>query len=432
MPIGAGALVLALAGSVWALTLRERANKRLFLEYEVYKSASALTDLVRLRSLSADDLRDVIAFGLYKPDGSALSLFGDAPTSMEPLGPMTPTSRFTVGDSSVVLIRTLGADLPGRRMMSGMERGWRMRGGQGGTQGAGQGAGQRPGPSGAGAIPPPLPDIADSAIQNPALSYVEVSTVGFKAEEAVLLAIAAVATIALGGLYAVIVAMNRRYAASMDREARDRELVELGQAARTIAHEIKNPLGVIRIQCGILRKGATEAAAAGLSIIDDEAMRLAELADRIRRFLKSGEESASRVSASRFIGDFVGRYSGAVDSDIAIPESEYVTIDEARMIEALDNVVANAIEASAGVEERPRVEARARHGRLVVSVLDRGPGMPPSSVGRAFEPFFTTKEKGSGLGLALARKNVESFGGSVSYADRPGGGAAFTVSLPLA
>jgi signal transduction histidine kinase len=50
---------------------------------------------------------------------------------------------------------------------------------------------------------------------------------------------------------------------------------------------------------------------------------------------------------------------------------------------------------------------------------------------RLFEPFNTTKPKGSGLGLALARKNIEAFGGTVSYADRPGGGAIFTVSLPL-
>jgi len=412
VPIGAGALVLALAASVWALTMRERANKRLYLEYEVYKSVTALTDIVRLQSLSADDIKNVIGFGLYASDGSPISLYGDAPEAMAPPGPGAPVSRFTLGESSVTLVRSLGGDLPGRRMMFSSDRAGRMRGM-------------------APAMPGNPPGSDEAAARIPAFSYIEISTVGYKAEETMLLVTAIVATMALAGLYAVIVIMNRRYGASKEREAKDRELVELGQAARTIAHEIKNPLGVIRIQCGLLRRGADEATVAGLAVIDDEAMRLADLADRIRRFLKSGEEGAAQVGARRFLEEFAARYADTVESELDVDEGVVISVDETRLTEALDNIVANALEASrftAG--SKPRLEARIKSRRLVLGILDRGPGVPPDAVGRIFEPFFTTKERGTGLGLALARKNIESFGGSVSCSDRPGGGAAFTVLVP--
>jgi len=416
VPVGAGVLVLALVASLWALTMRERANKRLYLEYEVYKAMTALSDLARMQTPVDDDIKNVIAFGLYELDGKAIAVYGDAPSEMGPESRYG--SRFTVGDSSAVLIRSMGGDLPGRRTMGGDAPGRRMMGGD--SSGRMRGG-----------FPPEAPPTAAAMSRAPALSYIEYSTEGLKAEEAALLLAAAIATAALAGLYALIVAMNRRYAASKEREAKDRELVELGQAARTIAHEIKNPLGVIRIQCGILRRGADEATASGLSIIDDEAIRLADLADRIRRFLKSGGDGVAPVAAGRFLADFTGRYAGVVEADIDIDDGAVVDIDRDRITEALDNIVANALEESAGAPEKPRLEARARQRRLTVAVLDRGKGVPPDSLGRVFEPFFTTKERGSGLGLALAKKNVRASGGELSYADRPGGGAAFTVSIPL-
>jgi len=413
VPLGAGVLVLALVASLWALTVRERANKRLYLEYEVYKAMTALSDLVRMQTPVDEDIKNVIAFGLYAPDGSAIAVYGDAPQEME-LDDRA-SSRFSVGASSAILIRSMGGDLPGRRMMGSDAPGRRMMGGD------------APGRMRGGLSLDPAVPVGIM----PSFAYIEYSTEGLKAEEAALLLAGLIATAALAGLYALIVAMNRRYAVSKEREAKDRELVELGQAARTIAHEIKNPLGVIRIQCGILRRGADEATTSGLAIIDDEAMRLADLADRIRRFLKSGDEGVGPVAADRFLADFVGRYAGVVEADVDLGSGAVIEIDEARITEALDNIVANALEASSGSGDRPRVEARTRQRRLTICVLDRGPGIPPERVGRVFEPFFTTKERGSGLGLALARKNVRASGGELSYADRPGGGAEFTVSIPL-
>ncbi|PKL07437.1 MAG: hypothetical protein CVV51_14120 [Spirochaetae bacterium HGW-Spirochaetae-7] len=393
----------------------------MYLEYEVYKAVTVLSELVRTRALLASDVENVLAFGLYTPEGKSLTIYGSAPASMDPLGPETPLSRFLLRDSSVVLVRAISGDQPNRRMMMGTDRPGRMRG---------------------IAAPETQPDFEPGQIgqgfgaliqpgRPPALAYIEYSTSGFKNEEKIRLVTAAGVSLVLLGLYGGFLAMYGRYLASKDREARDRELVELGQAARTIAHEIKNPLGVIRLQCGILRRGADEATVAGLAVIDDEAVRLADLAERIRTYLKSGGGDLRTLEAARFVASFAGRYQGTLDVEMNVGPEAFLEIDEARVVDALDNIVSNALEASAETGAKPLLEARIRSHRLLVSILDRGPGIPPVRLPRLFEPFNTTKPKGSGLGLALARKNIEAFGGTVSYADRPGGGAIFTVSLPL-
>lgn len=412
VPLAAGILVLALTAAVWTITLRERSNRRLYLEYDVYKAMTALTDLVRAQSISADDIGNVRGFGLYAQNGTAITVYGSAPASMDPAAQSMPPSRFSLGDDSATMIRMLGGDLPGRRMMmNNFERGMRNR----------------------GQTPAPVPGLLQRALDRlPAIAYIEYATGGFRAEQAVLLGVAAIATMALGLLYGVIIVMNARYADARQRETRDRELLELGQAARTIAHEIKNPLGVIRIQCGLLRRGADEATLAGLSVIDDEALRLADLAERIRSYLKSDDEHRESLPARPFVESFVARYSGSIDSMIDMDSDVHLTANRARLVEALDNIVANALEASAAAGEKPMLEAQVRQRHVRIAILDRGPGIAEEHVARIFEPFFTTKARGSGLGLALAKKNIEASGGAVRYERRAGGGSAFVITVPVA
>ena len=105
----------------------------------------------------------------------------------------------------------------------------------------------------------------------------------------------------------------------------------------------------------------------------------------------------------------------------------WTRIDSDRLSLALDNLVRNAFEADpAGKVDLQLVQ----HGKhWSISVGDRGQGVPEANQGRLFEPFFTTKEKGSGIGLALARSIVRGAKGDLRHEDRPGGGASFILTL---
>jgi two-component system sensor histidine kinase HydH len=103
-------------------------------------------------------------------------------------------------------------------------------------------------------------------------------------------------------------------------------------------------------------------------------------------------------------------------------------MDERRMDQVLHNLVRNAVEAS---PEGAPIEVRvAREGdALTVSFLDQGEGIPEESLDRIFEPFFTTRTRGTGLGLAVARRIVELHGGKLTARNRSEGGAEFRLTL---
>ena len=111
--------------------------------------------------------------------------------------------------------------------------------------------------------------------------------------------------------------------------------------------------------------------------------------------------------------------------------------DEGLLRQALLNLARNAAEASVGAANGGRVLVRGETVRgndaafQRITVFDNGPGIPPDAREKLFRPFFTTKAKGTGLGLAVVQKIVVQHGGQVRARNRPEGGAAFIVTLPL-
>jgi signal transduction histidine kinase len=129
---------------------------------------------------------------------------------------------------------------------------------------------------------------------------------------------------------------------------------------------------------------------------------------------------------------------GQVELRTDLPAEE-VTLqaDPYALRQALGNLIRNALEAmpqggELAVAVRPSGGALGEQTRAVeLSVQDTGPGIPPEDLDRLFAPFFTRKEGGTGLGLALVQKTVVAHGGRVSAENRDGGGACFTIRLPL-
>lgn len=408
-PIAAAILVAGLILAVWGMGMRESSNRRLYLELEAYRTLTALTDLARAGGLNRGDIQRVNSFGLYSIEGQALYRYGDAPLQLDPVKADTLPAQIELGEDSIVLYRMLGNDFPGRRPGGPVPMGQ-----------MGQMSRMRRDMS--------LPLTAEPVL---AMAFIDYSLGEFKARQASLLTTLLSVSLALAGLYAVLIMMYRRYLSAADGEAKNRELVELGEAARTIVHEIKNPLGVIRIQCGLLRRGANTATASGLAVIEDEVMRLTMMADRIRAYLSPADRRVQPVHILAVLADFSERYAGTVKFETRLSGDEVVSGYENRLVEALDNIIANARDATAGLDSVPDVETFSRQQRILIQVSDRGPGIAQGIRKKLFEPFFTTKPRGTGLGLALARKNIEACGGSLVYSERPGGGSVFTISLPF-
>lgn len=225
----------------------------------------------------------------------------------------------------------------------------------------------------------------------------------------------------LAGLSALRNAQYREQLVAQERLAR------LGEAARTLAHELKNPLNVIRLRARLARRGAAAEAAADLDVVDQEVEHLAGLTDRIREFLQDPVGTPELIDLETQVRELCARsgWETAISDDGKGPHR--VRFDPSRLRSVVENLVRNAREAAPG---QP-VEITLRSGRegVVLSVLDRGPGIQLADQERVFDPFYTTKTTGSGIGLSISRRFVEAAGGAIRLTPREGGGTEASVIL---
>jgi two-component system sensor histidine kinase HydH len=233
----------------------------------------------------------------------------------------------------------------------------------------------------------------------------------------------------------------RRELAGKDRELElRRRLAALGELAAGVAHEVRNPLGAIQLYNGLLRKQCRahqlepalqliEKIEAGIQAIDAVVQDTLALAPRDRKLgVCQLSEIVQRVQDATCRTLAVCRVTLQVAVD---DESLCVRADADGLQRVLINLVVNAAEASpAG--RTVWVDAGAAGEQVVIRVQDEGPGVSDEIRDRVFDPFFTTKQRGTGLGLTIAHRLVEAYGGRLTVANRPAGGAEFTVALPAA
>lgn len=227
---------------------------------------------------------------------------------------------------------------------------------------------------------------------------------------------------------------------------RSESLAAVGQATTQVAHEIRNPLGSIRLGVSMLRD----------SVSDQEALNTIELVERgikhlnklvvdVTQFSRQKDLERTRVdlheSLERSIDLITERIreknAGVKKSFNATPIIGYWDADQLRQV--FVNVIANALDASSeNAEVRISTEMLSVDGDSTagisyarVMVEDRGKGMDKATRDRIFEPFFTTKKRGTGLGLAIVKQIVEQHGGRISVSSEPGKGSRFTIDLPV-
>ena len=224
----------------------------------------------------------------------------------------------------------------------------------------------------------------------------------------------------------------------MEEQLREQAaLVRLGEMAAVIAHEVKNPLagirGAVQVIGGRLPKESREAAVIGevLSRIDT----LNSLIQDLLLFARPPQPRPAPIDVSPLVlttADLMGSDPALSRVRVEVEGSAPPLAGDAELLKIVFlNLLMNGAHAMGG-EGRIDVSIGAAGGWCRVSFSDAGPGIPPEIREKIFTPFFTTKSRGTGLGLATAKRLVDAHRGTIRVECPPSGGTTVTVELPLA
>jgi signal transduction histidine kinase len=233
--------------------------------------------------------------------------------------------------------------------------------------------------------------------------------------------------------------------ARFQRDASQRErLSALGRLSTIVAHEIRNPLMIIKASLRTLRRDEVPPAdlKRAVSDIDEETGRLNRIVTDVLDFAKPIKFDLAPADINALCRD-AARAASSQDESASLtlsldPSVAPIVTDAERLRHVLVNIITNARHAMEGVEspgKPPPIELRTvalPTGRIAIHIRDRGAGIKAEDLPRIFEPYFTTKRTGSGLGLAIARNIVEGLGGTIAVTSRAGVGTEITIELPAA
>jgi signal transduction histidine kinase len=232
-------------------------------------------------------------------------------------------------------------------------------------------------------------------------------------------------------------------AAEAERGMRRQEsLAAVGQATAQVAHEIRNPLGSIRLGVAMLRD----------NVKDEEGLNTIELVERgirhlnklvvdVAQFSRRKALERSEVDLHELIDHSLDLAADKINEKSARIEKRYAPVsptgnwDFDQLSQVFVNLIANAIDASPKgaslVISTSEISPTPAKRFARVSLADQGSGMDEATRERIFEPFFSTKKRGTGLGLAIVKQIVEQHEGEISVESEAGKGTKFIIDLPL-
>jgi two-component system, NtrC family, nitrogen regulation sensor histidine kinase NtrY len=216
------------------------------------------------------------------------------------------------------------------------------------------------------------------------------------------------------------------------------------EIARRLAHEIKNPLTPIQMAMDTLRKTWRKKHPSFDEILEESTATVMEEADRLKHivsefsaFARMPKPEFGRLDLNELVRSALALYQGAAPVEVTLPALlPPIDADKNQLNQVVLNLVENARDAI-GQRSDGRIVVSTRLGeakdRAMLIVEDNGPGIPPDLKDKVFAPYFTTKHTkgGTGLGLAIVHRIVSDHGGRITVGDAPGGGARFTIELPL-
>jgi signal transduction histidine kinase len=238
-------------------------------------------------------------------------------------------------------------------------------------------------------------------------------------------------------------------AAEAERGLRRQEsLAAVGQATAQVAHEIRNPLGSIRLGVSMLRDSVSDPQ--GLStieLVERGIMHLNKLVVDVAQFSRRKALEQTSVDLHELLNRSLELVADKIKEKETPIEKRLTDLklvghwDPDQLSQVFVNIIANAIDASpkrAPVVISTEVvnvgasgDGKDHLSRARVTIADQGSGMDKATIERVFEPFFSTKKRGTGLGLAIVRQIVEQHEGTMSVESKPNEGTRFVVDLPL-
>ena len=376
---------------------QKQSNNALDLEYRASRIINLLLDLYTTeQEIDPTEIdANIIGYGFYDEDRNVLQREGTAP-SMLPTINGRPDGIMMTDSRSIIIVRS-GLNAP---MMGQMMPGDGMRRYNGNRDNRDNHDSRQP-------LPPVLMKYRLGI-------YLEYSNSSFINERRLVILMTAlfivfftISAIFVFRLYQA----NRRL---LVKNEHDKQLIQLGEAARTLAHEIRNPLGALKIQRDLLSRKLPPGFEGNLQVIDGELKRLNTLVERVGEFLRNPLGRPEWID----LQDFIHRlYSARDDVSITDIDQAGVYFDAERLRTVFDNLVNNAVESGGSADVVIMKNSR----MTVAEVRDRGPGFSDEAMKRLFDPFFTTKNNGTGLGLSIVKRLVESAGGSISLSNSADG-----------
>lgn len=241
-------------------------------------------------------------------------------------------------------------------------------------------------------------------------------------------------------------------AAEAERGLRRQEsLAAVGQATAQVAHEIRNPLGSIRLGVSMLRDSVSDADALNtIELVERGIKHLSKLVVDVAQFSRRKALEQANVDINELVDHSLDLVADKINEK-ETPIKKHLIQQEVtghwdfdQLSQVMVNIIANAIDASprgapvtigtevfapvVSSDDGDLVRAR-RYAR--VTIADKGSGMDQATVDRIFEPFFSTKKRGTGLGLAIVKQIVEQHEGTISVSSEPDQGTTFNIDLPL-
>ncbi|TVQ97963.1 MAG: two-component sensor histidine kinase [Desulfovibrionales bacterium] len=253
-------------------------------------------------------------------------------------------------------------------------------------------------------------------------------------------------------LFSVLYLIIRRAAGTIAKRADEKERLErelhqneklasMGRTVASIAHEIRNPLGIIRSTAELLMKRSQSRNEEAdpqqtrlLKAIYDESIRLSQTVNDFLDYARPRSPNKSRVVLSQILDQVLAFWEHEMGRNQVVvlrEEIEGLSVmgDKDLLYRAVYNVLANALQAMNG-PGTIRISTQEDAAHVTLSIHDSGPGIPPQLADKIQDPFFTTKEKGTGLGLSIVSSILRSHNARLEMTNHPQGGVEVRMIFP--